>query len=284
MAGSLRHQLWLARRLALLKFRGRVRHSDRFGLSYWLWQNTRAIGTTGDDPRTDDTGILEQLRRVYGVIGESDDGTISVDVGAYIGVISLAMARFGPSSHAIHSFEADKLNYGRLCQNVSDALEVPVSTHNTAVGNHVGTAEFTRNRDPGTNSLSAVVNSCGQPVSVYTVPVTTLDEFAKKQNIGEIAVLKIDVEGGDFDVLRGAEGLLGDGRIKAIIIEIPLTPENRTSMNALLTDHGLSIAYIVRNSADLARVSEAVYSQSVRTPLNMLAVRADLASQLGVGS
>jgi FkbM family methyltransferase len=238
------------------------------------------MGTAGDQPRTDDTGVLDQLRRVYGVIGRPARGVVSVDVGAYIGVISLAMARFGPSDHAVHSFEADDLNYERLRLNVSGASGTSILTHNTAVGNRVGTAEFTRNQDPGTNHLDVESNPSVAPVSVYTVPVTTLDAFAQKQGINDIDVLKVDVEGADLDVLRSAAGLLGDGRIKAIVVEIPLTSENRGNMNTLLADRGLTTAYIVRNSSDLVQASESAYAKSVSKPLNMLAVTADLAGQL----
>ncbi|MCH7972148.1 MAG: FkbM family methyltransferase [Chloroflexi bacterium] len=276
--------MWLARRMVLLRLRGRVRHRDRFGLAYWLWQNTRAMGTPTGEPRTDDTGVLEQLRRVYSAIGRPGRVCISVDVGAYIGVISLAMARFGPSAHAVHSIEADDLNYQRLRLNVSGASGASISIHKTAVGNRVGTAGFTRNQDPGTNHLGIEQDPSVAPVGVYTVPITTLDAFAEKLKINEIDVLKIDVEGADLDVLRGAEGLLGNERIRAIIIEIPQTAGNRSEMNALLTDYGLSAAYIVRNLTELTPASEPAYAKPVRTPLNMLAVRADMAGQLGVGS
>ena len=282
MIRGVEQQLWLARRMVLLKFRGRVRHSDRYGLSYWLWANTRALATPNGQPRTDDTGVFEQLKRVYNVIGESDRRRVSVDVGAYIGVISLAMARFGPSDHTVHSFEADDLNYERLRLNVSGASVASISPHDVAVGNQVGTADFTRNQDPGTNHLGIEADPSVAPASVYKVPVTTLGAFAQQQSIDEIDVLKIDVEGADLDVLRGAEGLLGDGRIKAIIVEIPLAPEDRGDMNALLTDHGFSTAHIVRNSTDLEQASESTYANSVKTPLNMLALRADLASQLSI--
>ena len=112
MIRYIKNRLWLIRRLLLLKIRGRVHHSDRFGLSYWLWDNTRAMGTPSGEPRTDDTGVLEQLRRVYEAIGQPDGRqVVSVDAGTYIGVTSLAMFRFGPVNHVVHSFEADDINY-----------------------------------------------------------------------------------------------------------------------------------------------------------------------------
>ena len=283
MTGGIGRRVWLARRMAALALRGRVRHHDRFGLSYWLWKNTRALATRGGEPRTDDTGVLEQLKRIYGVLGQSRRARVSVDVGAYIGVISLAMARFGGLGNTVHAFEADHLNYGRLLQNVSGDTGSRVLTHHSAAGNQVGSAAFTRNLDPGTNSLSAVADASVASAGEFTVPITTLDAFVAEHDIAEIAVLKIDVEGADFDVLRGAAGLLSSGKVGAVVVEIPLTPEHRAEMNALLSEHGLSIAYIVRNTPDLAPATEATYNESQRAPLNMLAVRLDLAERLGVG-
>ena len=269
--------------MMVLGLRGRIRHTDHYGLSYWIWKNTRAISTGPGQPRTDDTGVLEQLRTAYRVIGsESDQQMISVDVGAYIGVISLAMAHFGPSNHAVHAFEADGLNFDRLKQNVSSGGHTGISVHLSAVSNFNGTAEFTRNRDPGTNHLGTARDSDGKSVRVYEVPVITLDEFAEANNLDTIHVLKIDAEGGDIDVLRGAEILLEAGRIKLIVAEIPLLPEQRAEMKTLLSKHGYSVAYITRNSAKLSPATEVAYSESLRAPLNMIAARLDHANQMGI--
>ena len=45
VVSGVNRRLWLVRRMALLALRGRVRHADRFGLDYWLWKNTRPLGT-----------------------------------------------------------------------------------------------------------------------------------------------------------------------------------------------------------------------------------------------
>lgn len=272
-------------RKIVLKLRGRVRHRDRYGLSYWLWSNTRATATRFDEPRTDDTGVLEQLRRIYSKAEENGSDLVSVDVGAYIGVISLAMSRFGPTNHVIYSIEADELNYLRLCQNVDLHPNNPrIVTAKSAMGLNVGVAEFTRNLDPGTNHLGSVFTEAASDVETYRVPVSTLDEFAKERDINEIVVLKIDVEGADFDVLRGARDLLGAGRIKTIIVEIPLTVELRSQMFELLAGYGFSTAFIVRNSVELTPVSESVFNSNQKAPLNMLAVSVDWTGLLDSGS
>jgi FkbM family methyltransferase len=268
--------------MVLLNLRGRVRHSDRFGLSYWLWERTRAMAIPMNHPATDDTGVFEQMEQLYALNSQAGQKCISVDAGAYIGIVSQAMERFGPAKHIVHSFEADDLNFAMLSENVSQFSTDQITTHKTALGNYVGSAEFTRTPDTGTNHLGVETDSPTANTIVYKVPITTLDEFTSGEEFDVIKVLKIDVEGTDLDVLRGAEGLLADGRIEVIIVEIPLSAERRSEMNTYLTEQGLSIAYIVRNSKDLKPAEESVYTESERAPLNMLAVRSDLASQLGI--
>jgi FkbM family methyltransferase len=271
----------------LLKLRGRVRHHDEFGLSYWLWENTRALGTPKGQPRTDDKGVLLQLQRVYGEIGqpEPESGSVvSVDAGAYIGIVSLAMAHFGPANQVVHSFEADEVNYARLLENVAAVLEGSIVLHRQAVSDFEGTADFSRNQDPGTNTLSITQDGSADSISVVSsVPVTTLDALARKEKIDRIDVLKIDVEGADLEVIRGASGLLAAGRVRAIVVEIALTVERRTEMNDVLREHGLTLAYIVRNSEDLIPATEASFDGASRKPLNMLAVDSKLAESLGIG-
>lgn len=51
------------------------------------------------------------------------------------------------------------------------------------------------------------------------VDCTSIDLFCEKRRIDEITVLKIDAEGGDVDVLRGAKRMLMERRIKFIYLE-----------------------------------------------------------------
>jgi hypothetical protein len=51
------------------------------------------------------------------------------------------------------------------------------------------------------------------------VPVTTLDRFAATRGIDRVSLLKIDVEGFEPEVLRGAKGLLRAGAIDLVLFE-----------------------------------------------------------------
>ena len=265
--------LW---RKSLLTLRGRVRHHDRFGLSYWLWTDTRAMGRQKLEPGTDDTGVPEQLKRIYQLIGQPDRDLISVDVGAYIGVISLAMSHFGPSKHTIHSFEADSLNFSRLRQNVTLIPNTSITTHNKAVADFEGESTFTRYKDPGNNHLGTRQNHKINVDSLHQVQVTTLDTFVRETGIDIIDVLKIDVEGFDLSVLRGAKRILDQERINTIIIETPTNKSQRKEVNDFLNSHGFVTAYIVRNSKKLIETSESVFTSHAKTPLNILAIKSKL--------
>ena len=282
MINMVSNKFKLARRKIVLLLRGRVSHHDRFGLSYWLWTETRAMGRKDSEPGTDDTGVLEQLKRVYTVLSDNDDILISVDVGSYIGVISLAMSHFGPPKHFIHSFEADELNYSKLKENVCHSKSSSITIHKTAVANHVGLSDFTRYKDPGNNHLGLEISTSDVLTGVYKVPVTTLDLFTNQIGADKIDVLKIDVEGFDFEVLKGAKQLLKEKRIKVIVVETPGTPKLRDEMNEFLVSNGFVTAYIIRNSTALTSVLESTFHKLDKTPLNMLAVQPDMANQLGL--
>jgi hypothetical protein len=55
------------------------------------------------------------------------------------------------------------------------------------------------------------------PTSVAT---TTLDDYASEADIARIDLLKIDVEGAEERVLRGAQRLLDERRVAALVLEV----------------------------------------------------------------
>jgi FkbM family methyltransferase len=52
------------------------------------------------------------------------------------------------------------------------------------------------------------------------VPVDTLDSYVKARGVNQLDLLKIDVQGYDLEVLRGASGLLADQLVETILIEV----------------------------------------------------------------
>ena len=54
----------------------------------------------------------------------------------------------------------------------------------------------------------------------YTVHTITLDSFVKKNKIKSIDILKIDIEGSEYELLKGAKNTLNKNKIKIILVEI----------------------------------------------------------------
>ena len=54
----------------------------------------------------------------------------------------------------------------------------------------------------------------------YKVHTITLDSFVKKNKIQSIDILKIDIEGSEYELLKGAKNTLNKNKIKIILVEI----------------------------------------------------------------
>ena len=135
-----------------------------------------------------------------------------VDVGANVGSYTiLACAAVGARGIA---FEPVPGTFIRLRENLHlNHLAEKVHCVNKGVGADKGWIHFTTDSDT-TNHALAPGEQCMQKV---TVEVVSLDEALE----GDVpALLKIDVEGYETLVLRGARGLLQSPRLHAVIVEL----------------------------------------------------------------
>ena len=79
---------------------------------------------------------------------------------------------------------------------------------------------------------------------VVMADVTTLDEFINENRIGTIDILKIDVEGFEFEVIKGAYSALEKHIIKIIQFERHINDmrvDNFPTIDKLLVSHGFSM-------------------------------------------
>jgi FkbM family methyltransferase len=132
-----------------------------------------------------------------------------VDVGAHIGEYSIIASRAVGPSGSVYAFEAGEKIFPFLVQNVDQNGLSNVHAYHRAVSDIDGTLQFNLGSDPGHSRL--VVDGHGAEglasIGVVSVPSIRLDTFASENDI-EVHVLKIDVEGAEMSVFRGAESLL----------------------------------------------------------------------------
>jgi FkbM family methyltransferase len=138
-------------------------------------------------------------------------GMVYVDVGANIGSHVINAARLVGSSGSVFAFEADPDTYHLLSDNINANDLHNVILRQTCVSDHVGTLSFYKHKD---SAKSSIVDR-GEELSV-ALPSDTLDNLIAVDK--KIDVLKVDVEGAELSVLRGARGILKDQRRPSIII------------------------------------------------------------------
>jgi len=155
-----------------------------------------------------DASTLEEV--VYKDIYEEEykikPGDVILDVGAHIGSFTLKAAKeVGPSGRVV-SFEPSSENFKLLSLNVSSNDDTNVKLFKVAIGSEPGTAKLHLGDRRGTNSLlsDAKIDQIG----IEEVPIRTLDSVADELKLGKVSFLKIDVEGFELEVLRGARNIL----------------------------------------------------------------------------
>jgi FkbM family methyltransferase len=145
-------------------------------------------------------------------------GDVVLDVGANIGFYTVRLARelqrLGGGT--VHAFEPIPANARRLAYNVSaNELDAIVRVHEVALGTHDGRIAFhTENEYSASTGNAAMIGAAVAPAfgADAEATVTTLDGFAARAGITSCALLKLDVEGAECDVLRGGAATIARAR------------------------------------------------------------------------
>ena len=122
-----------------------------------------------------------------------------IDAGGYVGDTALLFSSYTDKN--IHVFEASPSNMDIIRETIRlNHLDniVPVSK---ALGEKSGTATFSLGER---NSCNSLVERPGYNYPDHIeVPVVTLDDYVRENNI-EVGLIKVDIEGGEQLLLRGA--------------------------------------------------------------------------------
>lgn len=137
---------------------------------------------------------------------------VILDIGAHKGNYAKKLLETFTKANAIYSFEPTKASY-EILRNVSNANNFHAIK--AAMGTEVSTIKLGYARQ-GSVLTSAFYES---NMEVEEVQCSTIDTFCKEHNIEKIDFLKIDVEGFELMVLKGAEETLKNKKIKVIQFE-----------------------------------------------------------------
>jgi FkbM family methyltransferase len=143
--------------------------------------------------------VVDTVRRL--ITPES----VFIDVGAFIGFYSILAAKLRARVIAL---EPDPRSFQILLHNIEmSALRQRVLLINAAVGACKGSIKLKLADNPSESSASDYLND-SRVVGVVEVPMISLDEIFKSQELKRVDVIKIDVEGSGSDVVAGAKLVL----------------------------------------------------------------------------
>ena len=136
----------------------------------------------------------------------------------------------------VTSFEPHPETYARLRERIG-AKNGFTAVH-AALGAEAGTVDLIEYGDDKTNSLTPNAQFAarfGQERGRVKVECLTLDDYCARVGVEQIGLLKIDTEGFDLEVLKGAQQLLGRRAISFVYVEFnELQPREGVHGGALL--------------------------------------------------
>ncbi|SKB12338.1 hypothetical protein PL11201_330027 [Planktothrix sp. PCC 11201] len=151
-------------------------------------------------------------------------GSVVLDVGANLGDWTKAVLSICPDAE-IHLFEPIPVVYKDLIKNLGEKFSTAQIIPNSfAIGNQAGVQTFYHYQAQSILSTfhrRLEVEKTGtlqQPQEIQVLK-NTVDNYCIQQRVERINFLKIDVGGGELDVLKGAEKCLNKGKIDYIQFE-----------------------------------------------------------------
>jgi FkbM family methyltransferase len=156
------------------------------------------------------TWLFKQLLRTGGT---------AVDVGANIGYFTLLAASLVGAKGKVIAVEAHPANFEVLSSAVQRNRLEQVLPVNVGLSDENGSAQIIMaDQNEFANRTASMVP---QPQrSGPTIPLRTLDECLDEWRLDTVDLLKIDVDGFETKVLRGATQALSAGRVRNVIVEL----------------------------------------------------------------
>lgn len=188
---------------------------------------------------------LEQADDPYyalSLILGSKEVTTVIDAGASIGDISQKLAKLFPLAtvHAIEPYPPFHESLERIA-----SQNKRIRPAKLALSGQNGSKFLQINKSEGTNSLlrsneegKAIYGDLLSTTGEIKVITQMLDDFIHENSIEQVDLLKLDLQGGEINALKGAEKTLRNGNLKAILCEIMFRPcyENQVPWYELVAE------------------------------------------------
>jgi FkbM family methyltransferase len=205
----------------------------------------------------DDKGICSELgihktREVFStdyfqnIITED---MIVIDIGANIGYYALLESQLASKGY-VHAIEPVPNNYNLLMKNIGLNNCKNVSTYNFALGNVNGFSDM--HISDKCNLSSFIKNPHGNFINTLHVPIFTLDYFIKSHLTHNPHFIRMDVEGFEYEILRGSSTTLQNVAPLIFCIEMHptlMSQEKVVDFIKMMKDNGFDVKSIFIEAA-----------------------------------
>lgn len=207
-------------------------------------------------------------------------GMVAFDVGAHVGEITLLFSRLVGENGHVHAFEATSETFERLQTVCRLVGHKNIVLNNVALAASEGTVHiyvYDREYSSWNTLAKRPLHEYGidvAPVRIDKIPTMTVDAYCERNSIEKIDLLKIDVEGAEYQVLQGASSMLARKKVLCCVFEFGQTTfdmGNRPDeIESYLEQLGYRVENIIKGSPVFpgrANVKTAQYSMHTARPL-----------------
>lgn len=180
----------------------------------------------------------------------ASQASVLFDIGAHTGVYTLAALAANPDAKVI-SCEPHDLNYARLLVNLRANGFATDMAYSIAISDRDADVPFTVSTEAWYLSTGGVVRASTDAISRH-VPAMRLDTICQRNSV-KISLVKIDTEGHELAVLRGARAVLRDSG-PDILMESVFN-ETTEELEHLLRSEGYSYYLIDDDTFELRPVN-----------------------------
>lgn len=196
----------LARKKALQPLHIRLHRAAKVGMNYWGGAEVAGSGERW--------ALKHAAAKLHDV-----QHPVVFDVGAHWGDFTQAVLSAFPKAVQVHAFEPSPTAVRIFLDGVGGSSAVQL--HRFGFGDVAGVV--TLHAPPGGSSIATMYTTTfemqGRELVTERVELRTVDDFCREQGIDRIHYLKVDTEGHELAVLKGAHGMIEQGKVDFIQFE-----------------------------------------------------------------
>ena len=150
------------------------------------------------------------------------EGDVVIDIGAHIGRYTIIGAKRVGTNGKVVAIEANPSNFEMLNRNIKlNRLTNIISLNNAVYSKETKIKLYLPGEELGHTIYNTVMSDRAKNEDKFVeVSANTLDYFLQLKGITDVNWIKIDVEGAEFEVLKGATNVLSKSKDIALLIEI----------------------------------------------------------------